>query len=168
MKFLGWNLCVFRCVFFGVPCFLFNSPTLGPFVLPSQSLTARPWKMVGKEDDPSSYWGWVHFSGSMFVKRREGNRPKLRQKIPWTPGRVEESRKVVGCFWGGRFLCVFDWLKPYQPLLNPGLFSDYTAYFCWDFFAFFWYWLIDFEMSLGKKPGSPWTPFFICWFTNLL
>ena len=36
------------------------------------SLTARPWKMVGKEDDPASYWVSVTFQGRA-VKLREGS-----------------------------------------------------------------------------------------------
>ena len=36
------------------------------------SLTARPWRMVGLEDDFLSHWVSVTFSGAIFVKLRKG------------------------------------------------------------------------------------------------
>ena len=38
-----------------------------PLQLHPWSLTARPWKMVAKEDDPASYWDWVTFQGCLLL-----------------------------------------------------------------------------------------------------
>ena len=67
-----------------VSCFEAQSNT------PPQSLTARPWKMVGKEDDPFPIWGPVTFQGlcELAVKLLEGSENLVHLEGP------EESRTV--------------------------------------------------------------------------
>ena len=33
-----------------------------------RSLTVRPWKMMGLEDDPASFWGPAYFQGLLLLK----------------------------------------------------------------------------------------------------
>ena len=66
-----------------------------------RSLTARPWKMMGLEDDPASYWVSITFPGRT-VKPGEGRWSSLAQDTRFLSQR------------GGKMLC------QHWPQLNGG------------------------------------------------